>query len=482
MKKSYLMIAAAVAMFTACQDTDTFREINTQQENNAIGFSTFTNKQTRAENAIETSENALEAYNTTFRVWSNKYINKGQKDDQNNIVYEITPVFGGTDYAGEKVEYKTTPVSTLIGNWDYDPIRFWDKTATKYDFYAASPFIPKNASGEDVIWSFNAENKMISLPTFTVSGINRVTAATNGVDALGVTTSLDKAAVMSYNQEDLMIATDIPSYTDYSYSAHSTGVNLQFNHILSRLNIAIRKKSPELDDFTVKLNSFKIYNMYSNGDFDESRSNNQSSPALNAGTTARWMNRTTQFTPGNMTFEPTTALDITSTSATTDNTYQYVYEGLVIPQNIGYSKTVLVNEENKPTDCLWIDGSNAVSSGEGTWSKPYVVIDYAIWTKAVDAVLYTAEDQEVINGLKQVGDEKTPAVAEKKIEGYKYYFNLAEIFGGTTDAGIDFCEGWQNTLKITLAPAAIKFDADVYQWDEKFGTDTPKTGTTIDIN
>ena len=414
MKKSYLIIAAAVAMFTACQENDTFREINTQQENKAIGFKTFTTKQTRAENSGETNYNALEAYNTTFRVWGNKYINKGQKDDQQNIVYEVTPVFGGTDFAGEKVEYKTTPVSDLIGNWDYDPIRFWDKTATKYDFYAASPFIPKNASGDDVIWQFNNTNKTISLGSFTVSGINRVTTGTNGEAALDVTTSLDKAAVMSYNQEDLMIATDIPSYTDYSYSTHSTGVNLQFNHILSRLNIAIRKKSPDLDNYTVKLNSFKIYNMYSNGDFNESRANDQSTPALNAGTIARWDNRTTKFAPGNMIYQPATALDITSTSATTDNTYQYIYEGLVIPQNIGYSKTVLVNEEDKPTDCLWIDGSNAVSSGDGTWSKPYVVIDYEIWTKAIDAVLYTAADQEVIDGLKQAGEEKTPPFLKRR--------------------------------------------------------------------
>ena len=462
MKKSYLMIAAAVALFTACQETDKFREINNQQENSAIGFKTFTTKQTRAENSGETNYNALEAYNTTFRVWGNKYINKGTVSAPN---ITPTPVFGFTgegtnaspyEYPGEKVEFLETPNSTLIGNWDYDPIRFWDKTASYYDFYAASPFAPKNAAGTEVIWNFDNSTKKISLPSFTVSGINRVTEATNGVAALGVLTTIDKAAVMSYETEDLMIATDIPEYTDYTYSTYTTGVNLQFNHILSRLNIAIRKKSPDLDDYTVKLNSIKIYNMYNNGDFNESRANGESTPALNAGTIARWDNRTTKFAPGNMIYEPSTALEITSTSASTDNTYQYIYEGLVIPQNVGYSKTVLVNEANKPQDCLWINGSNAVSSGDGTWSKPYIVIDYEIGTTT--------------NGT------------YKKADGYVYYFNLAEIFGATAaTGGVDFCEGWQNTVKITLAPVAIKFDAEVAQWDEKFGEDTPKTGTLFEI-
>lgn len=458
MRKSYLIIATA-ALLVACSNNDTFREINTQQENNAISFSTFTTKQIRAaENSGEDNYNNLEAYNNTFRVWGNKYVNKGQKDAQNNIVYAVTPIFGydetaNPSYPGEKVEYKTTDVNNLIKNWDYSPVRFWDKTASYYDFYAASPFIPKNASGNDVVWVFDNDNKMISLPSFTVSGINRVTTETgNSNAALDVLTTIDNAAVMSYEQEDLMIANDITNYTDYTYSttAYASGVNLQFNHILSRLNIAIRKKSPDLDDYTVMLKSIKIYNMYNNGDFDESRANSQSTPALNVGTIARWDNRSTKFTSDQMKFEPATAQEITSTSATTNNTYQYVFEGLVIPQNVGYVKTVLVNDQSKPSTYLLIDGSNATAE-----SAPYIVINYEIGTGTGDNY--------------------------KKVDGYEYYFNLAEIFGASTDAGIDFCEGWQNTVKITLAPVAIKFDAEVVQWDEKFGEDNPKTGTLFEI-
>ena len=464
MKKSYIIIAVAATIFAACAGNDSFRDVNKQQDNAAISFATFTSKQTRAENSGETELNDLETYNTTFRLWGNKYINKGEKDANDNIKYDVTPIFGYDEAAtnkfpGEKVEYKATAVSSLIGNWDYEPIRFWDKTASFYDFYAASPFTPQSTTAngkEDKVWSFDDATKKISLADFTVSGINRVTTATNGVAALDVQTSVDKAAVMSFEEEDLMISTDITRFTDYTYSttAYANGVNLQFNHILSRLNIAIRKKSPDLDNFTVKLNSVKIYNMHKSGSFNEASANSESTPALAEGTIARWTPGTDKFTPGTMVYNPAEALVISSTSAASGASYQYVYEGLVIPQNVGFAKTVLVNDENKPATHFVIDGSNATAE-----SAPYIVINYEIGTGADDNY--------------------------KKVDGYEYYFNLADVFGATTDAGIDFCEGWQNTLKITLAPVAIKFDAEVYQWDEKFGenaSENPKTGTTFDLN
>ena len=47
MKKSYLMIAAAAALFAACAENDTIKEVN---EDVAIGFDgKYVNKATRAE-------------------------------------------------------------------------------------------------------------------------------------------------------------------------------------------------------------------------------------------------------------------------------------------------------------------------------------------------------------------------------------------------------------------------------------------------
>ena len=445
MKKSYLMIAVAATLFAACSSNDSFKEITTQ-EDSAITFTTFTSKQTRADNSSATATNALQAYNNTFRLWGNKYIKNGETS------FARTPVFGftrnatnGYEYPGEEVEYKST-AATLIGNWTYSPVRFWDKTATHYDFYAAAPFLPKSAKYENNAWTTEDKTwviddtkspKTISLANFRVSGTNMASDPTN--------TTIDAAKVMAtVDTEDLMIASDILEYKDYTYSTtpNQAGVQLVFNHILSRLNIGFRK-SDDLAGFTVKLNSVSIYNMKSIGSFNEYTT--LTAEQLKAGTQARWTkddSNADKFTPGKMLFDTPTEIAQT----VTDAKYQYVYEGLIIPQTVGYAKTVMPNEDvTGVTSYLRIDGYNAVSSGDVTWSDPYIVIDY------------------------EIGNTDNNSTYSK-IDGYKYYFNLADVFNGTAETAVDFCEGWQNTLNITLAPSAIKFNPVVYNWDEKYPT------------
>ena len=85
MKKSYLMIAAA-ALLVACSNNDTIKEIVTPD--NVIGFSTYTSKQTRAENSTNDNTDNLEAYNTNFKVWGykNVYVN-ANPDNTNEYVF-----------------------------------------------------------------------------------------------------------------------------------------------------------------------------------------------------------------------------------------------------------------------------------------------------------------------------------------------------------------------------------------------------------
>lgn len=431
--KRYLLLLAAAALVASCSESDSIKEVVTPDTE--IGFSTYTGKQTRAENSSAGETDALETYNTTFKVWGSKYLPDG--DDEGTDPDEVR-VFG-INNAGEIVSHDGA-------KWTYSPIRFWDKSATSYSFYAAAP------SGKSWVW--NNTTKKLSLVDFAITGYNSVT----GTPATEV--DVDKVLTETLDTEDLMISTDLTGYDTYT----SATVNLHFNHILSRLNIGVRKSS-DLDDFDVKLNSIKVYNMKSNGTFNESLA---SGTTLSDGTIARWATApTTQntFTSG-IGYEPATALVITST-ATTASTYQYVYEGLAIPQEVAYNQTVSIKEYTAAADktnLFKLDGSNAT-----TTSAPYIVIDYEIWTPAIAATYY--EDGDNIPEGKQVGDEKTPAVDAAKMDGYKYYYNLADVFNGTTgeaaSAGVKFCEGWQNTLKITLAPVAINFDADVYEWATK---------------
>lgn len=452
--KRYLLLLTAAALVASCSESDSIKEVVTPDTE--IGFSTYTGKQTRAENSSATETDALEAYNTTFKIWGSKFFPDDYKTpaDEDNLPDEER-VFG-IDNVGEVV---SNVVSNNVSSWTYSPKRFWDKSATSYSFYAAAP------SGKSWVW--DNSTKKLSLVDFAITGYNSVT----GTPAIEV--DVDKVLTETLDTEDLMISTDLTGYDTYT----SANVNLHFNHILSRLNIGVRKSS-DLDDFDVKLNSIKVYNMKSNGTFNESLA---TGTTLSDGTIARWATApTTQntFTDG-IGYEPATALEITSTATTANTYYQYVYEGLAIPQEVAYNQTVSVKEYTAAADktnLFKLDGSNAT-----TTSAPYIVIDYEIWTKAVAAVNYTQAEADEYNqtnnltsgeeGFKTTNDVKTPAVAAAKMDGYKYYYNLADVFNGTTgeaaSAGVKFCEGWQNTLKITLAPVAINFDADVYEWATK---------------
>ena len=410
MKKNLLLIAATVLVLTGCSE-DKMRS-DVQDEQIEIGFSTITNKQTRAENSSAAINGNLEAYNNTFKVWGYKVVSGTE-----------TPVLGAVEganntytYPGQLVEHKdadNTANPAVTEGWYYTPVRFWDKSASVYKFYAASP------SRDD--WSWDSSTKKVSIANFSITGYNSVT----GTPATAIVSN--KVLTAALTTEDLMISTDIEDHKNFT----NTPVNLSFNHILSRLNIGVRKATI-LDDYTVYLKSVKVFNMTSNGSFDESRA---SGTTLSGGTVTRWTAASTPatFTSG-VGYENASGLLITSTETTENTYYQYVYEGLAIPQSVAYSKTVLVNESVTGLDSyLYLNGSNATAD-----SAPYIVIEYEIG--------------------------KTENNVYTKHDSYKYYYNLADVFNADATTAVDFCEGWQNTLKITLAPAAINFDADVYEW------------------
>ena len=296
--KKYLFIIATVALFASCAENDSFKEVVTPDVE--IGFSTYTGKLTRAENSSATSKNSLEAYQTSFKVWSSKYIGEtpspvftaqrvnaelteeatyytaaeaishngelsgalstdaltaDQATAYNETMSpETEKAAGNVLSAEEAAAYNATLAGAVsegdvktpaIYDWKYSPIVFWDKSATKYDFYAAAP--------ADLAWSWDNTNKKLSLDNFSVTGMT-----------IAASSTIDAKAVFGVN--DIMISEDITNHTTYT----SAKVNLSFIHLLSRLNIGVRKATPILDDFDVKLESVTVFNMYSNGKFDES--------------------------------------------------------------------------------------------------------------------------------------------------------------------------------------------------------------------
>lgn len=369
MKKGLFIIAGAALVLSSCQE-DGIRNNYSEDFQTGISFETFSNKVTRgegAENSGKEANNGLAKFHDSFFVWGSKYVNGTQ-----------TPVF-----TKQIVNY-----ASAADGWKYTPVRFWDKTADKYDFYAAAP------ATQNWVWNNNA--KQLTLSAFAVTGAT-------------LAPTFDCLADAEMPDVDIMISNDVVR-DDLLNKKTYDRVELLFNHILSRLNIAVRKDKV-LDEFIVKLNSIQVYDMLQQGDFSESYSSADAS-----GSAARWENQSAKYT-----FGYTASGDGVIASG---DAYKYYYQGLVIPQEVACKN-------------IKLDGSDATTSG-----APYICINYTLYTASGEAEI------EVPGG------------------NFVYYYNLAKIFNNyaSGDAAVAFNEGWMNTLKITIKPDVIEFTPEVADW------------------
>lgn len=369
MRKSYLMIAAA-ALVISCTNDSVRYDIDDIES--PIAFETFAGKQTKAENSGETSTTLLSGHHESFKVWGAKNATTHQA-----VYAASTP---GT------VTYSST--------WAASPLKFWDKTATNYYFFAAAPSSPS--------WGFaftstdDMSDGTITLANYKLTGVNVCKAASTTATASWKTNGGDDL--------DLMIASPCTvARTSYNKTP-ADKVTLNFNHILSRLNVLV-KKGTNISSSTVSLKELKVYNMKNKGSFNE-KPENLTSEQLATGTISRWATPVVDgsYVPSSIALTASSSTDGVTTTA------QYVLETLIIPQNVTYEE---------------ID-----ASGSDEETQAYVYLKYSI-------------DGEEFYG----------------------YYNLAEAFGATSSSTtIPFNEGWQNNLTITINPASIEFDANVFNW------------------
>ena len=375
MKKNLLIIAATALIFAACSNNDLLNDMQDQQVE--IGFSTFTGKLTRAENSTASTTHGLSTHHTAFKVWGYKTVNG-----------KSSAVFGESNNAGTQVAWNSTNSA-----WEYTPLRFWDKSATNYKFYAAAP-----ASAS---WSY--ANDKLSLTGFSVDGAT--IAASSSIDADA-----------NFGAKDIMISEDV---TVLPAAYTTANVQLNFIHLLTRLNIGVKKASPALDSYVVKLKSIKVYNLVDGANFSEATA------AIQSGSIARWSANNTISDNSKNGYGYTTVTEVTKN-------YNYIYQSLFIPQQIDYVADTPLN-----------------GTGLGASSKPYLNIQYDLYNT----------DGSV------------------KIDSYSYFFNLADMFNGNGEnstANVKLCEGWMNNLNITIEPVAINFAADIYEWQ-------PTTDTNVNV-
>ena len=184
MKKSYLMIAAAAALLTACAGNDTFHEIEVQES--PITFNQALNKTTRAYIADE----AGLANAGGFGVYGYKKKNSDSDWTSQQTIFDNTNV--------NSSDQGTT--------WAYSNLRFWDKAA-HYNFYAIAPY---KASGYTIAPSTGM---------FTINSV---------------------ASALYSSSDDYMIDRDGNTNVDGSYTSSHEKVNLEFHHIMAKVDFKLK--------------------------------------------------------------------------------------------------------------------------------------------------------------------------------------------------------------------------------------------------
>ena len=464
--KKYLFILATAAIVVSCSDQDTFKKDIQAGDGEAISFESFTSKQTRAENSDATYDWDLFDHHTTFEVWGFK----------NNSETEVF-----------KQDVVTVAETTGNYTYTYSPLRYWDKAAAMYEFYAAAP------SGNKGNWTFERNNLVAAEITDANKrniGYFTTSSTLNGTN-ITVTTGADKYKYVNSfksTEDNADIDKLIAAPKAVAKNGFNQVIQLDFIHILSRLNVTI-KKAATLDGTTITnstslantqkviLKDLKVVNLKEAGSFDEHKT------LVATGTNTRWdaenaSGRTTPFiyrSVANPTASTPTTYEVTSSEA-------YVLQSLVIPQTAAFANVALdgnhyaeiaagsyatvdqYNLDHEPD--ITQTEFNALSDAE----KAIAAVPEMIAINKNEDALTDAPYLKITYTIKQMTDASGADISLTSTEEeFTAYFNLAAAFGmdGTTGkTAIAFNEGWQNTLNITIQPAEIQFCAKVAEWSE----------------
>lgn len=305
-----MFILATAALFASCVQTDTFRETKTEDYMMPIVFDSYSQATTRAENSTADYNWVFFNHHESFRVWS--YKNTAATD----------PVFNGDTVTVAKVG--------SVYSYTYSPLRYWDKAANKYQFYAAAP-----ADGN---WTFKPEN--INDANTQNKGYFTTSSVLVGTNLVLVPNQELQNSFKDSADVDKMIAAPCEVVKNF----FSNPVNLHFIHILSKFNVSL-KKDTILKDQIVTLKKFEVRLLNEKGTFTEGFEEYADSLV---GGNSRWSDET----ENGVTYASTDSFVV-------DTLPYYIVESLVIPQDADY-------------EAIELDGTSDEL-------KPYFEIEYTIW-------------------------------------------------------------------------------------------------------
>lgn len=447
MKKSLLIISTVVVLFTACSDNDTFKSaVQEQQAEQPLSFSAFADKVTKGTNST-----ALNDFYTVFGVYGWKTVNGAVVSDP---VFSNTPnEYFTADEGGSKV-YNTSGKPSVEwaipdnigtgegkkGYWYYENVRYWDKMASEYQFFAIAPYddattpvysvtaIAPDATDAQKNNNFSIYNSESKYDISKEYNLARTDLTANPVSE----TATPKAELtFSGFKKDFMIA-DKKTVKPLG-TVTTTDVQLVFHHILTKLNVKIQKDSNYKGQQILKVNELKIANLAKEGYYEYNT------------------NMTTNGWTKNAKYDIDINTEYALANAQTNYSGNYWIETLIFPQTTNCKAAGAQPTANDLTDLyLYIQYQIGDEEYNVYYDLAYV---FDNTTAPIAATYYTAAEAAAYNeehnlvsgdeGFKSENDEKTPAVAGKDFE---------------------FKPGSQYNLTLTVGPAPIHFDAEVNEW------------------
>lgn len=230
MRNRYLMVlVAGAAIVAACSDTINLNnEVRQATQNDRIGFVTYSEKTTRAADSNSTN---LFDFHKAFDVYAWKTAVGGDQ-----VIFDHTPVEYFTSQSTQGTYVYASDFSKLaqewgdswatdntLKGWFYEEVRYWDKLATNYNFYAIAPYEP---TPTPAITIANGDNNI----TIGSDSARYKVSTEKNLAIIGDTTLTNERKYFGFNK-DYMLA-------DKS-STKNELVTLNFHHILTKLNVKI---------------------------------------------------------------------------------------------------------------------------------------------------------------------------------------------------------------------------------------------------
>lgn len=401
MRKSYLFIAVAGTILASCAENSKItNDLRNDETKTVIGFSSYSEKATRGDASNEAN---LEYYHGTFTVYGSK------KSTNDNTISEVFD--GGATSLLTYSNNATTP-----NDWTYSPYRYWDKQAN-YNFIAVAP----NANIVKYDWNAQAAT-LVEVGT----DANDFVTVDGGYTLVGqnlqktATSAEIKKGFVGGDGKDI----DIMTSEKVSHNAGNTNtVNLDFKHILAKLNVSVAKAFV-LNDDEVYIKSIEIKGFNDKGTYDEST-----------------------YFPG----KAAVAADPTAEPPVEAQAAIPAVSGWTASASANVANYILkynyAEDENKQDGQAGIKLADATSE---TATVPTYFVESLVMPQTV------ADDIATLTIKYQI---VTGTGANAHAEDFTRTFDMYDAF-------TSYLDRHNYTLKLTIEPQIIKFDATAATWDD----------------